>query len=238
MTTVGVNGGDLSVTLHLRPALTMTGRVVFEGATRQPPANLTQVRLSLTPEVDRRTPGSNADLAAVAASASLQPDGTFELKGLTPAVYVLGAQVPGGIGPNAWWLRSAILDGRDLLDDPLRIEDSDVVNVVITFSDRHTEISGTLETPEGKPAMEFAVVAFPEDRALWSSARRAQSTRPATNGRFAFADLPPGTYVIVALTDVPDEWRTAEFLSGLPPAGVKVILGEGERKVQNLRIAR
>jgi hypothetical protein len=239
MTTVGVNGADVTgAALYLRPALTMTGRVAFEGATRRPPANLTQVRLSLTPQVDRRAPASNADLAAVAGSASLQPDGTFELKGLTPAVYVLGAQVPGGIGPNGWWLRSAILDGRDLLDHPLRIEDSDLTNVVITFSDRHTEIAGTLETPDGQPAADYVVVAIPEDRALWSSARRVQSSRPATSGRFAFADLPPGEYVIAALTDLPDGWRAPDFLGTIVPAGVRVLITEGERKTQNLRIAR
>jgi hypothetical protein len=65
-----------------------------------------------------------------------------------------------------------------------------------------------------------------------------QSSRPATSGRFAFADLPPGEYVIAALTDLPDDWRTPEFLSGLAGAGVKVTIAEGERKMQNLRILR
>jgi tellurite resistance protein len=83
------------------------------------------------------------------------------------------------------------------------------------------------------------VVVFPADRALWSSARRVQSTRPATDGRFSFRDLPAGTYLIAALTDVePGEWTTAAFLEALMPAAVPVALADGETKRQDLRVAR
>ena len=55
---------------------------------------------------------------------------------------------------------------------------------------------------------------------------------------FSFADLPAGEYLLVALTDVePDEWQKPAFLTAIAPAGLRVTLGHGEQKRQDLRIA-
>jgi hypothetical protein len=66
-----------------------------------------------------------------------------------------------------------------------------------------------------------------------------QTTRPDTAGRFTVRGLPPGSYRIAALTDVePDEWQSPEFLATLVPSSIAITLGPGERKHQDLRIAR
>jgi hypothetical protein len=140
-----------------------------------------------------------------------------------------------------WWLRSAIAGGRDLLDGPIEVgAGTRIGNIVVTLTDRHTEIGGVLQSATGIPAPEYYVVVFPADRALWMpDSRRIRSTRPATDGTFSFADLPPGAYLLAALTDVePDEWTRVEFLQELVPVAVKVALGEGEKRRQDLRIAK
>jgi hypothetical protein len=83
-------------------------------------------------------------------------------------------------------------------------------------------------------------VAFPAARSAWyPRSPRLQAVRPSTNGAYSFRGLPPGDYLIAALTDVePDEWHDASFLEQLVASAVKVTLAEGERKVQDLRIAR
>jgi hypothetical protein len=132
-----------------------------------------------------------------------------------------------------------IAAGRDLLDIPLEFTPGQAVKgVVMTLSDKRTEIAGSLQTPTGQPATAYFVVAFPADRALWKAgARRLKSTRPGTDGRFSFADLPAGTYLLAALTDLdPNDWQDAAFLEQVAPAGVTVILGEGEKKTQDLKI--
>jgi hypothetical protein len=234
-------GNDVTgVTVQLRPGLAVTGRVVFDAHVLKPPANPGQVRLSLTP---RRALGmSSADLlqfdaTSRPAASALEPSGVFELRGLMPGVYDLSVQLPGGLGPASWWLRSALFQGRDLLDGTLTIGERDLSDVVITLSDRHTELSGVLTGSDSRPAPEFVILAFPEDRALWSSARRVRQERPASNGRFTFGDLPPGTYLLAALTDLDeDTWRTEKFLSEIAPLAIAVTLGEGEKKVQDLRV--
>jgi hypothetical protein len=60
---------------------------------------------------------------------------------------------------------------------------------------------------------------------------------PGTDGKFTFRNLPPGDYRITAVTDVePGEWYNPDFLSQLVNASIQVQLGEGERKVQDIRV--
>jgi hypothetical protein len=171
-------------------------------------------------------------------AAQVRQDGTFEFTGVLPSVYRFTATVP---APAGWWLRSAMLGNRELADLPLEVSgDGDLSGLVVLFSNRQTELTGMLQTPAGTPAVDYYVVVFPADRTLWRpQGRRLVSTRPASDGRFIVRDLPAGDYRIAALTDFdPDDWQTAEFLDQLVPASVAVSLGEGERKVQDLRIAR
>jgi hypothetical protein len=51
------------------------------------------------------------------------------------------------------------------------------------------------------------------------------------------ADPPAGEYYLAALADLdPIEWQTPEFLEQITAAAVRVRIGEGERKVQDLQI--
>ena len=63
------------------------------------------------------------------------------------------------------------------------------------------------------------------------------AAKPATDGRFVFTDLPAGEYYLAALTDSdPIDWQTPAFLGEVAPAAVKLMLVEGEKKVQDLKI--
>jgi hypothetical protein len=131
------------------------------------------------------------------------------------------------------------VDGRDLLDAPIELSDHDLAGVVVTLSDRHTAIAGTISGADGRPVADLAVIVLPEDRALRSSARRVQHARPDTAGRFSFTDLPPGTYLLSAATSIdPASWRTDEFLSTVASAGIKVTIGEGQTIRQDLKVGR
>jgi hypothetical protein len=112
------------------------------------------------------------------------------------------------------------------------------MRAVLTMSDRHTELSGRLQTPTGQPASDVFVIAFSADRRMWGAgARRVRAVRPAVDGVFSIADLPPGDYLLGAVTDVDaDEWQRPAFLEQLAPASIKITLGEGEKRVQDLRL--
>ena len=71
-------------------------------------------------------------------------------------------------------------------------------------------------------------------------ARCSRTKFPPQYARSAgFDDLPSGEYYLAALTEADsDEWQAASFLSEVVPAAIKVTIGDGEKKVQDLRIGR
>jgi hypothetical protein len=243
-TEVEITGDDVSgITLVMQPALKLTGRVVFDGATATPPADLSTIALRLE---SPRGSGTSAVGYTRMGQARIPPaivgaDGRFEIAGVMPDTYRLVATIPGAAGAG-WWLRSAIVNSVDVLDRPLDFgaAGGDIAGAVVTFSDRQTRLSGTITTSAGQPAPAYYIAVFPADRNLWRPlARRIQSARAGTDGSWIVRGLPAGEYLVAALSDLTaEDLADAAFLSDLVAAAVKVTLGEGEQKTQDLRISR
>jgi hypothetical protein len=216
--------GSSDLTLRLQPPLVFAGRVRFAGRKLRPPSDLTSVRIDL--HRDGWKP----------ATVAVSGDGTFA-GSILPGSYDLEAFVM-DTGRD-WVLRSAIKDGRELLDAPIEISAAigSVTDVELTFSDQHTGLSGIVTTAAGAPVSACYVVAFPTDRSLWTASyRRFRHQRPATNGRFVFDELLPGDYLIAVLPDLDfTSWRSPELLGSLVERATRVTLREGERKTLDLR---
>jgi hypothetical protein len=219
-----------SLTLRLQPPLVFSGRVRFVGQTR-PPSDLTTVRIDLQQDGWKPTP------------VDVRADGTFA-RSVLPGSYDIGAFVSGA--PLRWQLRSAVKDGRDLLDAlvEFNLANGGLTDVELTFSDQQTTLSGIVTTGSGAPLPACYVVVFPADRGLWATGslqsiyeRRVTQRRPATDGRFVFEGLPPGDYLLAAVSNLdPAGWRTAGFLESLVERAGRVTLREGDRKTQDLRV--
>jgi hypothetical protein len=239
---LSVSGDDIGgLTLRLEPGPALSGRIAFAESTLKPPADLTQWRVSLV------TPASLTSRGPVMGSRfnpappiAVNADGTFEIPGIPPGAFLFRLTGP-GVGPSGWWMRSMNAGDRDLLDRVIEIRPgSPSMSVVVSMSDRHTELSGTLKTSTGQPSADVFVIAFSSDRAMWGpAARRVRAVRPGVDGHFAIADLPPGDYLLGAVTDIdPDDWQNPAVLDQLVPASIKVTIGEGEKKVQDLQLGR
>ena len=235
--TADVTVGDTDVTgvvLSLRPTPSLAGRVVFDGTSTRPPENMELVRLNLAPV--RSGSGSQMAPNVGGSATNVRSDGTFRMSGVMPGTYSLISTFAG------WWLRSVVVNGRDILDAPLEVDGSatDTIEALVTFTDRHSELHGTLSTASGQPASEFTVVVYPVDQEFWRpGARRIRSVRPASDGAFSVMDLPAGNYLVAAVTDAePDEWQQPSFLEQLVSASVKVSIAEGQKMRQDLKIAR
>jgi hypothetical protein len=226
-----VNGQDQKgVVLNLRPGMTASGRVTFLG----PPAPGTW-RAALALTVSENPAGS-----AMPAQAEARADGTFTIAGLAPGRYRLHAAIAAPSGSaGGWFLRSVLSHGQDLLDGTLDVAPGqDVSELSVVFSDRQTDLSGTLSDSAGRPVAGFDVVVFAADRRFWTpESRRIAHVLLGRNGRFVFAGLPPGDYLLAAVTHVEaDDLDDPAWLDAVAALAVHTTLVDGEHKVQDIRI--
>ena len=232
MADVVIGGQDIiGLELNLAAGFTVSGRLAFDGAKPPASAELARVSVSLLPQ----GPTSMGAPSVVA-----QADGAFVIAGVGPGEYKLTANVPAGSAATSPWTpKSAIVSNIDALDVPFTVR-TDIGGAVITFTDRPTELTGSLLDTNGKPALEYFIVAFPEDRSFWTpQSRRIRSTRPGNTGSFRIAGLPPGDYYVCAMTDLEQNLLyTPAYLEPLIAASIRLNLTEGEKKTQDLKIAR
>jgi hypothetical protein len=177
-----------------------------------------------------------ASSAYVFPPAQIDSGGGFRITGLLPGPYRLSTATQAVRTPiGGWWLKSLVVNDRDLLDSPLELR-QDVDDAVVTFTDRATEITGTLTDTRGNGVPEMFVVAFSADRSAWFfNSRRVAGVRPDAQGRYAIRNLPPGDYRIVAVPDLDQgEWFDPAVLERLLPAAVAVTLTPAEKKAHDL----
>ena len=219
---VSVTGGGTSnVTLSMEPPRKLMGRLVLEGAARPPAMKEIRIEMSAL----RGPHGSGANIS---------DDGTFEIDNLAPGRYAIN--VGGFAAP--WSLSSVSVGGVEALDAFLEMpRDRDVRDVTVTLRDREAELSGSVSDAAGRPASERTVVVFPSDDRLWAGFMRVQAEFLPADGMFVFRNLRPGRYLLAVVDGVEaGEWLDPAFLRNLLTAAVPVTLGEGERKVQDLRV--
>jgi hypothetical protein len=225
-TPVVIDGKDIQVDVQLSNAITLTGKIVFENtgiAATTPPLAGTRAALYGPKHggLELRTLFNPADEA-----------GLIKFENLIPAAYRVQTTAPRG-----WMLKSATINGVDASDIPVDVTGAGG-DVVVTFTDRVTELSGNLQSASGSPAPGYTVIVFAADKKFWrNGSRRIVTVRPSTDGRFASTGLPPGDYRIAAVTDVKQgEWFDPAFLEQLVPASVAVTIADGQKVVQNIQI--
>jgi hypothetical protein len=226
---IAIDGRDERVTLELRPGMSISGRVVFEGLT-PPPKDASGARIFLRP------PGAGANLSAGPSGGTTDPEGRFSFSDVRPTTYHLTWMRP--VSYEGWSLRSVMANSRDALDFGLIVRPGENVALTATFTDRPAELSGTLQSASGVPAPDHYIIVFATDRSFWMpGARRVSMLRPGTDGRYVWPNIAPGEYFVAALTDVESgAWHARAFLEELVPAAIRVTVGEGERKIQNIQL--
>ena len=71
---------------------------------------------------------------------------------------------------TGWFVDSATLAGRDVLDQSLEVKaNQNVTGVVVTLTDERAELSGTIVTDSGEPAPEYSILVYPADQRYWGA---------------------------------------------------------------------
>lgn len=233
-TTIVTDGQAIDgLALVLQPGVVIAGRVVIENSGGRAAPDLTRTRIQMMPAngVLTSLTATNAYLANAAA------DGAFAFAGVSPDRYLMTGFV--SAAGTSLMLKSIAIGGRDVTDAGFDVQDAAVGDAVITFTDKVAEISGTLFDGAGRPAPEYWVFVFPADRNAWTqqSRRFRPPVRPASDGTFRVSLLPPGAYLIAALTEFEDQaYLDTAFIEQLVPQAIKITIAEGEKRVQDIKI--
>lgn len=240
ITEFDMRGDDITgLSLTLRPALTASASVRFDG-TGEPPSDVSTLRAQLLPPAGGGTMVANNTNYGLRVQAAGQfgSDGRALISGVLPGDYTPRVIDNGNVIPAGWWLRSVMVNGVDTLDSPLVVDSTDVHDMVFTYTDRHSAVGGRITGAAGQAASGYDVVIFSADRAHWTTgARRTRHTRPSSDGRYAFADLPGGDYLLAVLDDLePADLDDPAFLEQVAAAAVTITVADGASVTQDLRI--
>lgn len=224
------------VTVTLTTGATLAGRVVTEGTSAAPAVQ--GMSINLTSISGEWASGPMAMMQS-AGTVRVSEDGTFKTAGYPPGRYLvsLAGRIPAG-----WFLKSAMVNGRDAAWEPFELEGRDLPNVVVTLTDKRSTITGTSQSSTGAPAS-ASVVIFPAAWREWIASgmntQLARVVRTPPAGTFSITGMPPRDYLMVAVDndDAPDIQDPAAF-EALARAASAVSVADGETKTVTVRIVQ
>jgi hypothetical protein len=224
-TTVSVGNGDLDgVLVQLAPGFHVSGRVEFESQANRPPPQAAQIQsISVTLiAMDGRQPGGL--LGDILGPDRVSDKSEFKTKSYAPGKYFVN--VAGSVG---WQPKSVLIGGRDVLDAPLEIKDGDVTGLVVTFTDKMGGLKGSVQAGAETDLSDATVLLFPANYRGWIDAgmnpRRTRTARANRPGAYAFANVPPGDYLVAALDRSNEgDMQDPGFIEALARVATKVTI--------------
>jgi Carboxypeptidase regulatory-like domain len=227
---VSVDGEDVSnIVLTPTLGLTISGRVVFEGAER-PATELSQLSVNLPISL------TGIGISVPVPFVEIDNSGAFRIEGVFPGSYRFTGTIRGLRTPvGKWWLKSIAVNGREFLDGQPDLRHS-TDDAIVTFADRASTLSGVVNDAQGGIAADSWVIVFSVERAAWfHNSRRVAGVKPDAAGRYAIRNLPTGDYYITTAVDVEHgEWFDPDLLKKLAAGAMRITLDEHENKTQDL----
>jgi hypothetical protein len=200
------------------------GRIVFESTSGLQPNPSADLTVSLIPANSARPP----------ISMKADRNGQFAMIGVVPGEYVVRT-----LAPRGWFVKRVAVGGRTLIEGSLTVDEgSDPDEVVITLTDRPNRVSGAVRDVRGMVAAGAAVVVLPGGpTGVGADARRARVVRSAWNGVYSVDALPPGDYILTAISEATmDGWQEPRRLAAIRAAGTPVSIRESDNRSLDLRL--
>jgi hypothetical protein len=157
-------------------------------------------------------------------SGTIRDDDRFEMGGIVGNILFSG-------GAASWQIKSVTFSGRDITYtgvDAATLTGNDPV--VVTFTDKFTNVTGSVEDVRHRPVSNYAVVLLPAEAMTGAAAQRfTRLLLPNQTGGFSVRGLPPGDYVAAAVAPLESgsEWNPA-VQKAVRSTGHRFSLSEGQ----------
>jgi hypothetical protein len=225
---ISVSGDDLSdVIVTLSAGATISGTVSFLPG-GSPAPDYSQFRIT-APSTDQSDFGPQS-------TARVDKDGHFSISGVSAGPHLIRPSN----GSRTWVLKSVTVGDRDVTDVPFQVRSGEnLANVTVVFTDKQSEINGTLTTENGTPVPEYTVLAFPADTTLWRpQSRQIATARPDQTGKYRIRGLPPGDYYLATVDPSQQgEWFEPAYLDEHRAGAVRLALSEGDVKTKDFKVS-
>ena len=225
---VAVSGDVSGLHMVTAPTTTVAGSVQWEGTTPRTGNEATSpLRVTVTPADGRPALLGLVGVQDAAADGRVASDNTFRLAGALGRVRFDVNGVPPG-----WTVKSITAGTTDLITggEATSLNGNTPVRIVLT--DKLTDLSGTVRSPNGTPTSESVVVVVPFDRVDANIATRyVRALRPDQQGTFRVRGLPPGQYVAAAASALEEgaQWDPAfQATVRNAPTSRRFTLSEGQ----------
>jgi hypothetical protein len=141
--------------------------------------------------------------------------------------------------PWPWQVVRVTHRGRDITDDLIDSRAGDLHDVEVFLEPKATRVVATI-VDSGRSMTESAfVVIVPEDsRRLAFPSRYVRVARPNSRGEATFDFVPPGPYRAVAVSELPAEWMTTEYLRTLAATGQRFVVSLGDALTISVRAGK
>jgi hypothetical protein len=228
---VTVGASDLSdLAIALRAGFRIGGRSEFAGGLEQPAGDAVRRMYATFDPADARPL-----VGSTIVRGQFDERGRLSSYQLPPGPYYVRINNP----PPGWILKSAMLNGRDVSNVPLSL-DADVTDLVVTFTDRPSTLSGQVQSAKGVPDPSATVLVFPADSGAWMDyggfPRRLRAIRVDRHGQYQTDGLPAGDYLVVAVADESSaNWQDPRVLRTLARLATPITIAEGETRSAPLR---
>jgi hypothetical protein len=229
---LSISGDVSNVLVVLQTGGSIAGSLMFQPGSTSPPSDFTQIRIAAPSTEPDENAGPNPN-------PRVNRDGTFTIDGVSVGTHLIRSN--GGGGLRGWNLKSVTIDGRDVTDIPISVRSGQRLNnVVMTFTDKINEITGSVTDAQGNAATEYTVLAFPTNSAVWRpQSRQIATTRPDQTGAYRIRNLPAGDYYVATVDPSEQgEWFDPAYLDQHRSGASRVTLGEGDVKTQDFRVSR
>ena len=209
-----------NLTIDLRPAIRLEGRVEFHAATGDGPKH--------APGVEFHPAFGGSDRFA----AGYTDSGTFSVTS-TGGQYVISPYEVSG-----WFVDAVVLDGKNIADTAVDLQ-TITSPIVITYTDKPTGLSGTVKSADGRPSDTATVLTFSTNRDHWTGyglrPRRVKDVPASRAGAFAFENLPPGEYYVIAVdSGAISGWMDPKNLEALARDAATIRIAGGISKTLDL----
>ena len=223
-----VSESDLpDLTVILAAAASISGNVVFQNSQGQQVPDPATVRVA-APLVDQIDIGPNP-------TARVEQAGSFKLGGIQAGTHLLRTQG----SPRGWMLKSVTSNGRDIIDTPIELRSGqNLTGVTLVFTDRLSEVNGSITDDHNNPITDYTLLAFPQDERFWNAqSRYIMTTRPDQNGKYQLRGLPAADYFLVAVDPAQQgEWFEPSYLTAHRDGATRFSISEGDTITRDFKV--